>query len=267
MNWSKAKTILIILLTLANFFLAFILVRSTINSTRIPSETIANTISILNERSITIDSKLIPNRIEKKKIYTVENIISDYKDFAKKVLGDSFIVSGNKYATDSAELEFDGDRFKINYFGGYTVSENSSRPEDTASNYLQLLGIDTKSASHTVNETENNLKTIVYTMDLGNSPFFGCEIAVSVSDNKILDVNGCWFIKTETHPTSQAIESIPSILVKLSANNPDFANTEILEINFGYSIGEEKVFHKNGNVLPVYEIVCSNNKSYFVYAI
>ncbi len=86
MNWNKAKTRLILFLLCTNTFLFSIIVKSYFKRTRVPDEVINSAVSLLDKRNIKIDSSIIPAVINSEKVFSVENIISDYESFAKLAL-------------------------------------------------------------------------------------------------------------------------------------------------------------------------------------
>ncbi|MBQ7793366.1 MAG: hypothetical protein IJ366_02490 [Clostridia bacterium] len=267
MNWSRAKSILIFFLILTNLFLASMLVRSAINNTRILPETVNNAVLLLKERKVTVDASVIPTKIETKRIFTVENVIADYTEFAKKVLGENFSILDNTYSTETASITFNGDSFSIKYNDGIETDVKLKTPTEKSRAYLAALGIDTSKASAEVKNDAHGLFTVTFTEKLGNMLFFDRRVSVELLGERIVSAGGCWFTKTDVSSTQSTLDSVPSLLVKYASGNAEFSNIEISDITLGYAIGEANVFHKTANVLPIYEISCTDGRVFFIDAL
>ncbi len=266
MNWSKAKTIMILFLLMTNIFLITILADSYIKRYRVSPEIIDAAVSLLQSRGIMVSPDLIPTKISSEKLYTVENVISDYETFASLVLGDSAIVSSEfSFSNEISTLSFSGDNFNLDFPSGLAV--NGQSPQESVTEYLKTLNINVSSAELFEDYDENGGINITFIQNISGKPFFDCRVNIYYLNGKILSVNGCWFNKVENSVTATSmLQSVPATLVKFSSQNTDITDTKITSIKLGYAINEKGVFHKQATVLPVYEITTSSNETYYIDA-
>lgn len=268
MNWSKAKTILILFLLCTNIFLLSIIINSYHKRTKVPEEVINSTVALLNGRNIKIDSSLIPAVINDEKIFSVENVISDYESFARLALKNDITPTDNGFSSDNASIKYKGDRFYISFTEGIDTPDELKSPADKAKAYLKGIGIEPKNAEITVTNDANGVFTVAFTQVIDNKPFFDCKVSVELDKTKIMAVYGCWFTKDEDSGTPSTLESVPGLLVKFSAQNPDLADGTILKLKSGYAVDENEsgIFHKQTMIIPVLEITMSDENKYYIDA-
>ena len=258
MNWSKAKTIMILFLLCTNIFLLSILIGTAYKQQRVSPEIIDSAVTLLSSRGIDIDKRIIPSAIGDEKLFTVENIIADYESFARTVRG---------YNNDAAEITFNGDIFDIKFINGIETDPKLKSPADKARAYLSSLGIDTKKSSVVVDNNSDDIFTVCFTKTIAGKPFFDCSVLVELKGTKIISVRGRWFNKLDTVSTSNpALESVPGLLVEFSISSPELSGSKITGLNLGYAINEENVFHKQATIIPVYEITTDSENKYYIDA-
>lgn len=266
MNWSRAKTILIVFLLFTAIFLYAMIYTSNSKRNTISSETVENSIKILNSRGIKIDSSLIPNTIDSMQIYTVDNVVTDYNALAESILGGDVTQNGNTFSSNKGSIVFEGDRFSVTFTDGIDTDKADKSPSDKARTYLKIHGIDLYDTDVKVENDANGVFTATFTSKLGDLPFFDRSITCTLKGEKIISIEGSWFTKSDTATTQISLNSLPSILIKYSHENKEFQNIEISEILLGYAINENNVFHKQATVLPVYRITANNGKVFYVDA-
>ncbi len=266
MNWSRAKTILIIFLLATCLLLSGMLYNSARKSSQIQPDTIQYATTILKERGITVNPSVIPTNIKAVKIYTADNCISDYADFAKLVFSDCVETNGGEYTSELGTLSFNGDRFTIKYTNGIQTDPKLKSPAEKAKAYLLPLGIDVSDASVNVSNDAQGLFTVSFQNKLDSSQFFDSRIDIELLGEKIVSVDGVWFQKNDTPPTSVMLDSAPGLLVKFASVTPEFSNIEITSLTFGYAINEKGVYHKETTVLPVYQLVTADNQIFYIDA-
>ena len=268
MNWSKAKTILILFLLFTNIFLLSLIINAYYKRTRVPEEVISSAVTLLNSRSIKVAPALIPSVIDDAKIFTVENVVDDYESFAKLVLQDEIEPTDNGYLGKNASIRYKGDRFYICYTEGIDTPDELKSPADKAREYLKSIGIDPKNSEITVTNDSNGLFTVSFTQIIDKKPFFDCNISVELDRAKIMAVYGNWFIKDDESGSQSTLESVPGLLVKFSAQNPNLSDAEIIKLKSGYAVDETEssIFHKQTMIIPVLEITMSDKSKYYIDA-
>ncbi len=121
----------------------------------------------------------------------------------------------------------------------------------------------------TVTNDANGVFTVSFTQIIDKKPFFDCKISVELNKSKITSIYGNWFVRIDDSAASQStLESVPGLLVKFSAQNPDLSECEIVKLQSGYAADENEsgIFHKQTTIIPVLEITMSDNSRYYIDA-
>ncbi len=268
MNWNKAKSILIVFLLCTSLILSYMLISAKEKSMAINPKTVEHTINLLSEKGITVSSDQISKRISTELIYNVENVISDYAAFAEKVFPACTPGENNSYISEdgSGKINFFADRFNITYYDGYPTSHRLKSPADKAREYLLSIGIDVGDAEITTANDSEGIFTVSFTNLLGKHPFFDCNIKAVLKGENLMSISGTWFDEVDILPAQSELKPLTSLLIDYSAHTADFRNIEIADITFGYSINEYGVYHKQSTVSPIYQIISTNGKIFYVDA-
>ena len=169
MNWSRVKTVLIILFLCTDIFLLATYLTSKYASSTIAPEVIESTVEVLKSNDITVSSSVIPQKMPNVMSLDAENVISDYEAFAEKFLGKDMSKTDYGYESVAGKLTFFGDRFN---FKKNTVLDavtdlipvtDEKMAKDTAISSLQQLGFDLKNARISTEKTKTG-----YTVTLEN---------------------------------------------------------------------------------------------------
>lgn len=256
MNWNKAKTILIIFFLLVNTFLFFNLITENSNENYVKDETVADTIKVLENNGISIESKLISRKNHSVDTFETDNIIKDYDEFAKKILGeDCEKISDNIYSGKQGSVEYFGDKFVI------TVSpeKNIILNEESCVSLLNTLGIFVKDYEY---------KDGIFKKKVNNLEVFSSEIIFEKSSDGIVKISGIWFENNSEGSYSHTkLKPITSVLVDfISAEGRPDGNVEISDLNLGYMVYETKVYHKSIVPIPVWELELSDKKVIYMDA-
>ena len=141
MYWSRVKTILIVLFLCINIFLLINMMITVNRTIVISTETVRNTIEVLQKNDITIKAEDIPTKIEQLSKLEIDNAIQDTDNFAEKVLGKGFdkqkAEGTNIYELGTATLEITGCEFI--YTNTAAAPELSVLNADTAEQYCKKL--------------------------------------------------------------------------------------------------------------------------------
>lgn len=265
MQWSRAKTILIVFLLCTNVFLLSILLTSHYKRVRVPDDVIESCVALLQKRGIEIDERLIPKTVGSAKQYTVRNVIENYEDFAHMILGSQTEPTENGFKTADASISYSGDNFKIEYPNGCATNDRLTSPSEKVRDYLDEHGIDVKGAEVRVSNDSSGIFTVTFTKKLAGEELFDCSIGARLDGKKIISVEGCWF-KEESTGTEYELESAPGLLVEFAASGSMGAGGRISTLRRGYCVNEDGVYHMQSTVVPVYEITTDDGRSFFVDA-
>ena len=142
MYWSRVKTILIVLFLCINIFLLINMMITVNRTIVISTETVRNTVEVLQKNDIKINAEDIPTKIEQVSKLKIDNAIQDADIFAEKVLGKGFSKQREEhtsvYKLGTALLQIKGCEFI--YTNTVPSVEVSMLNPDTAEQYcIKLL--------------------------------------------------------------------------------------------------------------------------------
>lgn len=266
MNWSRAKSILILFLIFTSLLLSGMLHISNQKSSMIEPQTISYTTQLLEKKGVYISPELLPNKLYSLSVYEGENVISDYFEFAKTVFPDAEKISDTNYNSSMGTIEFFGDKFDIKFSDGLPTDKKLKSPSEKAKNYLSTIGINISDAVINTTNNAEGLFTVCFTNKLNGYSLFDNKISVTLSGENIVAVSGVWFGKKSVQSSNFTLDSAPGLLLKYTEQNPEFRNIEITAIEIGYAINEQGVFHKESSILPVYKIVTSDGNEFYIDA-
>lgn len=266
MNWSKVKSIMIVFLILVNLsFLSYIIYDEICVNKR--NEQMANTTaSLLQTRNITVATKMIADCLKNESIESVyvDNVISSYADFSKKILGESLVlVSGNKYQSDIGKIEFSGDFFKAKANDGkhlYEANISSQNAKNVSKKYLNMLGINTEKTQ--ISEENNNYK-LTYTKEINSVPVFLAGITVEMDNLGVVSIYGNWYNINSQSSSNIDLKSVSGVLVEyMNQQAKSDKNIQVTNISLGYSALDPNTYHESIFLTPVWKISDSSNDFY-----
>ncbi len=269
MNWSRVKTVLIILFLCTDIFLLATYLTSKYASSTISSEVIESTVEVLKNNNIKVDPAIIPQKIPSVISAEAENVISDYETFARKILGSEFTAVEFGYESVVGRLTFFGDRFNfvkntaLDAITDLIPVTDEKMAKDVTVSSLQQVGFDLKNAEITTEKSGDG-----YTVTLENHanslPIFNSQVLVTLSKSGITSISGIWFNETDSQNGSNNIKSITSALIDFI---PDVTSpAEITEIQLGYNIFDKASYHKSATLIPVWKVTLKDGNTYLLDA-
>ena len=258
MNWSKVKSIMIVFLILVNLsFLSYIIYDEICVNKR--NEQMANTTaSLLQSRNITVDTKMIADCLKNESIESVyvDNVISSYADFSKKILGESLVfVTKNKYQSEIGQIEFWGDIFKARANEGkhlYEANISSQNAKNISKKYLNMLGINTEKTQ--ISEENNNYK-LIYTKEINSLPVFEAGITVEMDSLGVVSIYGNWYNISSQNSSAIELKSVSGVLVEyMNQQAESDKSIQVTNISLGYSALDPNTYHESVFLTPVWKI-------------
>ena len=143
MDFGKAKSVLIVLFLFVNLFLIYHLFSLSDDSIRIDRTSIDDTITLLNQRGITIDRELIPTRLDHMDYLELSNPLIDADQFASTLVkstqknGDTYVGEGGSLiitdGTFYAPINTPSTSFKLSNYPSGTIEGGNFR--NSSSNF------------------------------------------------------------------------------------------------------------------------------------
>lgn len=259
MNWSRAKTILIILFLCTAVFQASVLYSSNKKISNISPEILESSIKILAENDVYIDSKTIPAKNYTLPYIETENAVSDYQEFAKLILGEDISkTSDAEFVSELGTVSFSGNSFIIDTkVPSYANTKNERQVQITAKEILKELGINTKNATIEPKKSGSSYEFIYKNMP-EDVPIINSGLTLTISDSS-LKISGNWFNITEKS-SSVKLRSITAVLIDIIKEDIQ-KPTKITDVCLGYIIPESDMFQKSASLVPVWQITFEDGKS------
>lgn len=265
MNWSKAKTILIILFVATDIFLLASLISSSSPKT-VPDEIIDASVSVLSTNEISIDKEIIPKKYQSMPYREADNVIISYDDFAKGILGEAFTKnSDGTYSNPIATLAFRENRFFYKTNAPYNdVLLDETTAQSMLFEFLDTLGFDLSSAHFDVIE-ESGIYTIQCQNYSGKTSIYNAKIVAKIHGDSISEISGTWFNVSGAKGADTEIKAVSTALV-------DFVSTQIqkpaiiTKIELVYGIPIENSYHKSVVLVPSWCISLADGTSYLIDA-
>lgn len=266
MNWSKAKTILIVLFILTDIFLVSILLSGE-GANVISEETIKETVQVLSNNGISIDETLIPAKTTPLSYIEADNVIGDYQSFAKTVLGEEIYKNQDgSFSSSKGRIEFSGNNFQFACGEDIDLTEtDEDAVVSLAESTLTGWGISTKSAHSTVTKSDN-VFTVTYKNYYDNAPVFNQEVSVNIVGSTVISAEGSWFNVNDMKLEKGNLKPITSTLIDLISVIENTDNIKITKIELGYEAPDVTSYHKSATLIPSWKITLDDGTSYYMDA-
>ncbi len=281
MNWSKVKTILIVVFLGVNIFLLTSMMISANKTIMISSETLDNTIEILKKNNIEIDRELIPKKMENLSFLMMQNTFQDTNSIVQKLLGKDYSIKINDkvitFTKGSQLIKITGCKFE--YLDG-TSDAGITEFDDTtlekhARKYLDKLQYNSEYL-HLSNIKQKNEKTynLTFVQEYEGARVYGNDIIIEIINGNLVRIMGYGL-----EPVGLTKEKIPSrhvtgALIEFirEEDRAKAQKTTITDISIGYNINNIKekwdsLDFMEINIKPVWRIVTDEGKYYYFPAI
>jgi len=267
MDWTKAKTILIIAFIITNVFLFYNLERGNGFSENIPEVSDDRTDDveeILESRGILLDAK-IPMDVPEVASLEVGYASVDAESAAKKFLGD-YTVSEDVYVNGNEKLMvMDGKR--LIYENGDIqkgTEPGDESAKDLAEEFLAEKGYSTDDAILQGIERENGFIEMTYVQLKGGLPLENGRMKIRLSGSGVAGFERIWMeVLSEGESARKVIPAAKALLMAMESLEGKRGN-EIGKIVLTYLFDTKKTSLakwqdiKSGTALPVWRIDLSN---------
>ncbi|SMC86576.1 hypothetical protein [Papillibacter cinnamivorans] len=191
MEWSKLKTIIILILAVSNVFLAGLLISRAAARDASQQAAIDRTVAVFEKNGIRMDSEIIPKVLTYKTLQLERN--RNREQEIASVLGrSSYSDQGGGisiYSGENGTALFRGNgEFEILMNDGAIPVDPDSYKE-YASELFARMGFDTKEG-FSLSEEEDGTVAVSSGQTLDGSPVFNCRAIVSFLDGQLISVAG-----------------------------------------------------------------------------
>lgn len=278
MNWSRAKTILIILFLVLDIFLLVTLLQTRAVSMKISDEIIQKTAQVLNEHNILIKPEQIPKERVINRTVIMNNFFEEPTDKAEKMLSLPYeLVQEDegkheyRFESNEATIYIKGTNFTYRTKKEiHNIENNHNRIYKESSEKLAEMLIKMGFEKNTFALEKITMTDGIYTCEVvplyKGVKIHGVRMNLTATREDVISLSGNWFIATGTEEFAEEnLVDITTVLLDLMYD-PVFSGMQISQIEYGYLALEEYLSSREMAVIPVYLITDSFHTSYYIDA-
>lgn len=267
MNFSRAKTILIIIFIFVNLFLIVVNNLFYNNENTVDAKT---TLKILENNGITAKDGVLKNYASELPGVEIDNLATDEEKLALMLLGKNYNKPRDHYYTTDgetlavSELSID---FKVinpkeksykdvNILNAGNKALKTITKKGLGKSYLEVSN---------VSDSGNNHYFITLSYNFEGHPVFNNNIYATVCNKGLQTIKGTVVSFKNLKKTIYNITPASNILLELPSNSDlknEFKNPQITNIRLGYYLPLGKT-EASIYAIPAYEIEISNKKVYY----
>lgn len=271
MNWSKSKTIFILLFLAIDLALLGYLAYDKASDRWISQSEVEQVSTYLENRKIHLDTELLPRWMPKVRNLEFVNILDLSSSFLKQ------------FESETKELEHIGSHLELkkgekalkiseNYFEYQDMMErdyflgSSSKTIHKLKPYFTELGFDIQEAEFQTIESNSELLVFQMTQAAEGLSIDDISVTITISSSGQLKIQGIWLnpVKTPSEYKKAIVRPITSTLIEFSRKAGHEAT--ITEIAIRYRVDETKAYHKTFTAVAVWRIKTSDGECYYYNA-
>ena len=273
MSWSKVKTMLIVLFIFVNGFMLYNLYFKHGSSPEVSAETVADTVSIMENNNVTIDPAIIRRKANRLRKAEISNSIDARSTLAENLLG-SCIETETGYISDEGKLTFNSVAFSFeNYNSEYAkpgINENNAI--NLASDLLVQKGFDVKKSDIRDFYSSETGFVAKFGKDVDGFPVYECYLHIYISPEGVVTrIDGYWpEVFRDNYSSAVTCINETAVLINLlTAQGFDTSKkNEVVDIQTGYTLGglPESDSPIMLTLLPSYRVILKNGENYIFNA-
>lgn len=265
MEGSKLKNIVLLILVITNLFLGLLMAYQGYSSRQMKTQTLLDSIALLEERGIAVDPETIPQD-DFSSPMVLERDSQWERQVFTELLGAQTTVTQrglvSYYESDLGRVEVRGDGAFTATFVETAFPLNGEDLSRFGLTILSRMELDAK----VVSESEDTVE-VVQLWD--HSPVFSCAITLRYADNALVEMSGTRLVGTPTVDASRSTPlSIPTLLLRFRGGIIDSGDTctAILSATQGYVMDAGSAGGGKVRLTPVLRLV-TDTSPYLVDAL
>lgn len=274
MNWGRAKTILIIMFLVTDIFLLVVLLQTKLVFTRVPEQTVTETVRILQNNGLEIEPSIIPRRRAENRNIIMRNAFEEPAIAADRMLGSFETKKADQLQHEYHFVSKQASLFVSNI--GFTYCRTKEpKPygfgnEPTAealqsriTDQLGRLGFDKKETFINDGRLENGLYFCQAVPLYHGVKIYGISMHIVADSEDILSLEGSWFRAVEAEVYEQEpLLDITAVLTGLIYRE-DCQNMHIMQIENAFYAADDYLSSREIAAVPVYTMTDSKQRRLF----
>lgn len=253
MNFSRAKSYLIVIFIIVNLFLIYHLVSMTKSDT-ISAQTVENTISILSKKEIKVNKELIKTTPDSLFYLNLENPLADKDAFINSLKGKVNITKeGFEFVPENKKTEF---KYLLPSYDAARQALAHLKDCGFSGKYLECIG--------TLDMGKGVYKAS-FIQSFEGYDIYNTSIDIFYKEGEVLSASGIYYNIDSFSAPEESIRTQPEILIRFSGDINE--KCIVKSIESGYFTQPYENEYSMISALPCYKITTDNGNKYYYDAV
>ncbi len=269
MQWSRIKTILIVIFLIVNIYLLVNYLNTSQNGVSVTPSAVDDAVSILEENSIKIDKRIIPTTAPEIRVFDVTNLYATKEDIAEAFLGAGYFKNEQSiFSKDNKTLWVNGSNFDliVTQDNLPVIPSLKGLSDDNCRKYamdiIKKLNLGEQYIEITSSTVENGVRIMRFRRIFDEKIVVDTSLSISITESGVCKIEGRnWLGDTIKEGQFISTRTAVEALVKF-ATNPNIDRTnqiEITNIDECYYLGDRESESKTITAIPVWRITTKDN--------
>ncbi|MBC8536922.1 hypothetical protein [Feifania hominis] len=245
MEWSKVKTILIVVLLVVNLFLGVNIVRSYHAQNYLQRDYLENGRTALSAQGLVLDDFTIPSKKPKLSSIRVAGGLDSLKQIGYLLLDTDEAQTPGRLERGETIMERDGALFAVRGQHSFRYEANRSFGEDSESalsNFLQSIGVEKR--DYTIVKQDEAGGVYELAQLLSGAEVADCHMVLRFDGGTLLEASGTWIFTGElTDEPAELLDSVAALLELAAAASERGETLRPLEMELVYGFTESAGFN------------------------
>ena len=237
MEWSKAKSILIVLLAVVDIFLFGMYVFRT-EKAKNEELTLRNEVCrVLRKQGISVDEEMIPKDSMEILPATI-GVFGDCREIATKLLGkvsESFEAEYTTYSGEKGTFMFAKDSFSLVYESGKQIL-SEEKAKELAAEIAAALPIKTSEKGPECTKKDGSF-VIKFSQIFSGMELFDCDVEIKISESGSVIAHGNYLCEGEISTYSDDVRPPSAIMLAFAdaVKGQNLSDVTVEDISIGYT--------------------------------
>lgn len=269
MQWSRVKTILIVIFIIVNIYLLINYFHSSQNGVTVSPAVVDDAVSILSSNSIQIDKRVIPTTSPQVRVFDVANLYGSNESIAEVFLGEGYFKNDQSvYNLENKSLWINNGNFDFVFDqkDAMPIPKLKGLEEDACKKYAEdllkeykLNGSYVKCSSSIL---ENNIRILSYQIVFDDRMVTDSSLRIHISEMGVVKMEGRnWLGDTIYEGSYITTRTAVEALVNFAKNPKIDKSTpiEIIGVEERYYFGARAPESKTISAIPVWCIITKHH--------
>lgn len=253
MNFSRAKSYLIVVFIIVNLFLVYYLFSIT-GSDGVSPQTVDDTISILSKKEIKVSKELIKTTPSSLFYLNLENPLANKKSFISSLEGKVKVTEkGFEFVPKNKKIDF---KYLLPSYDAARQALSHLKDNGFSGKYLECIG--------TLDMGKGVYKAS-FIQSFEGYDIYNTNIDIYYKEGEVISASGVYYNIDSFSAPEESIKTQPEILIRFSGDIQEKCTVKSIES--GYFTEPFKNEYSMISALPCYKITTDNGNKYYYDAV